>query len=92
MKIRSYDTLGNIAVVNFPKLMNKTEKKKFAEIEYYSYSTEKRDYATKTIQTINLENYTSELPASLKIAYLSGNRKKDVVFILHDRFYIITRN
>ncbi len=67
------------------------EKKKIAEIEYYSYSKEKRDYATQTIQTINLENYTSELPASLKIAYLSGNRKKDVVFILHDRFYIITR-
>jgi len=66
-------------------------KQKTAEIICYNFDKNKKSYSQKIIQTLSIPTYTTQLPATLRLGYFSKNQKKDVLFTIHDSFYLLTR-
>lgn len=60
-------------------------------IEYYYHNENRNRYENDIIATLNTEDYKPYLPATLKIGNFTSHKRKDVVFILHSSFYILTR-
>ena len=72
MKQRSYDMLGNIAVVNFPKLIKQTEKKKFAE----KLLKEQKNIKTVLEKTGKIKGRLRKLTTK----YIAGEKTKEVLY------------
>lgn len=64
-------------------------KNKKAKIHHYYYDEKK--YYTDLINELDIPSYTPALPANLKLGSFSKNKKKDVIFLIHKYFYILSR-
>ena len=66
-------------------------KDKRVDIINYSYDNKKGAYKSLIIKTIYIPQYRRELPATLKLGKFTKNIKKDVIYITHRNFYVLTR-
>lgn len=67
-------------------------KNKKVDIDFYYYDESKRSYKDTTISRLDVPTYTPELPANLKTGYFTGGKRKDILFIIHTNFFIISRD
>jgi len=66
-------------------------KKGTVDIMYYFNNEKNNKYESETVNSLSIPSYRKELPASLKLAHLSKNLKKDVVYITHDTLFVLSR-
>lgn len=64
-------------------------KEKTTDIIYYYY--DKGKYQSEIIKTLSTPDYTPELPGALKLGKFRNESKKDVLFIIHKRFFVVKR-
>ncbi|MBN2545135.1 MAG: hypothetical protein JXB50_05010 [Spirochaetes bacterium] len=61
------------------------------DILYYYNNEKNNKYETESVKSLSIPSYRKELPATLKLAHLSKNIKKDVVYITHDTLFVLSR-